>query len=208
MSRKPASGVTTLRSLGRPKPRDGVSQARERILMAAYELFSRQGVRAVGIDTIIARADVAKMTFYHHFPSKDELVLAFLERREQLWTHQWLEAEVTRRATSPRDRLLAIFDVFDEWFQYDDFEGCSFINVLLEIFQPGPVRRATTSHLANIRVFLRGLAVAAGVSDSDDFARKWHVLMKGSIVAAGEGDRLAARRARDIGQLLLAAELS
>jgi len=105
------------------------------------------------------------------------------------------------------DRLLAIFDVFDEWFQRDDFEGCSFINVLLEMFEPGnPVRRATTAHLANIRVFLRALAVAAGVSDSDDFARKWHVLMKGSIVAAGEGDRLAARRAREVGQLLLAAE--
>src|SRR5438093_8444833 len=103
MSRKPASGVTTLRSLGRPKPRDGVSQARERILMAAYELFSRQGVRAVGIDTIIARADVAKMTFYDHFPSKDELGLTFLERREQLWTDQWLDAEVTCRATSRRD---------------------------------------------------------------------------------------------------------
>jgi len=185
----------------------GVSQARERVLTAAYDLFSRQGVRAVGIDTIIARADVAKMTFYRHFHSKDELVLAFLQRREQLWTREWLETQVESRAAGPRDRLLAIFDVFDEWFQRDDFEGCSFINVLLEMFEPGnPVRRATTAHLANIRVFLRALAVAAGVSDSDDFARKWHVLMKGSIVAAGEGDRLAARRAREVGQLLLAAE--
>lgn len=185
----------------------GVSQARERVLTAAYDLFSRQGVRAVGIDTIIARADVAKMTFYRHFHSKDELVLAFLQRREQLWTREWLETQVESRAATPRDRLLAIFDVFDEWFQRDDFEGCSFINVLLEMFEPGnPVRRATTAHLANIRVFLRALAVAAGVSDSDDFARKWHVLMKGSIVAAGEGDRLAARRAREVGQLLLAAE--
>ncbi|TMF44429.1 MAG: TetR/AcrR family transcriptional regulator [Chloroflexi bacterium] len=185
----------------------GVSQARERVLTAAYDLFSRQGVRAVGIDTIIARADVAKMTFYRHFHSKDELVLAFLQRREQLWTREWLETQVESRAAGPRDRLLAIFDVFDEWFQRDDFEGCSFINVLLEMLEPGnPVRRATTAHLANIRVFLRALAVAAGVSDSDDFARKWHVLMKGSIVAAGEGDRLAARRAREVGQLLLAAE--
>ncbi len=189
------------------KPGGGVSEARERVLTAAYELFSRQGVRAVGIDTIIARADVAKMTFYRHFHSKDELVLAFLQRREQLWTHEWLEAQVESRAATPGDRLLAIFDVFDEWFQRDDFEGCSFINVLVEAFEAGnPVRRATTLHLANIRVFLRGLAAAAGVSDSDDFARKWHVLMKGSIVAAGEGDRLAARRAREMGQLLLAAE--
>jgi AcrR family transcriptional regulator len=207
MSGKAAVRGATVPSRRRGKPREGASQARERVLTAAYDLFSRQGLRAVGIDTIIARADVAKMTFYRHFHSKDDLVLAFLQRREQLWTHEWLETEVESRAATPRDRLLAIFDVFDEWFQRDDFEGCSFINVLLEVFEPGnPVRRATTLHLANIRAFLRGLAVAAGVSDSDDFARKWHVLMKGSIVAAGEGDRLAARRAREMGQLLLAEE--
>ncbi len=182
--------------------------ARDRVLGAAYELFSRQGIRAVGIDTIIARAGVAKMSFYRHFPSKDELVLAFLQKREQLWTHEWLEAEVNSRATTPRTRLLAIFDVFDKWFQREDFEGCSFINVLLEMVEPGhPARQATTSHLANIRVFLRALADGAGVARSDDFARKWHILMKGSIVAAGEGDRLAARRAWDVGRLLLAAEL-
>jgi AcrR family transcriptional regulator len=189
-------------------PRVPTLGARERVLGAAYDLFSRQGIRAVGIDTIIARAGVAKMSFYRHFPSKDDLVLAFLQKREQLWTHEWLEAEVNRRAATPRERLLAIFDVFDEWFQQEDFEGCSFINVLLEIAEPShPTRQATTSHLANIRVFLRALADGAGVPRSDDFARKWHILMKGSIVAAGEGDRLAARRAQDVGRLLLAAEL-
>lgn len=180
---------------------------RERVLRAAYDLFSRQGVRAVGVDTIVAQAGVAKMTFYRHFPSKDDLVLAFLQRREKLWTHEWLEAEVKRRATTPRERLLAIFSVFDEWFQREDFEGCSFINVLLEMSEAAhPVRQATTFHLANIRVLLKELAEGAGVAEPDDFARKWHILMKGSIVAAGEGDRLAARRAREVGRLLLASE--
>ncbi len=183
-------------------------QARERILSAAYELFSRRGVRAVGVDTIIARAAVAKQTFYHHFASKDDLVLAFLRRREELWTHEWLEAQVRSQAIAPAERLLAIFDVFDQWFRREDFEGCSFINVLLEMFeQDHPIREASTSHLANIRVFLRGLAADAGVSQPDDFARKWHILMKGSIVAAGEGDRMAARRAREVGAVLLASEL-
>lgn len=187
----------------------GPGEARQRLLTAAYDLFSRQGIRAVGIDTIIARAGVAKMTFYRHFPSKDDLVLAFLDKREQLWTHEWLEAEVNRRAASPRRRLLAIFDVFDGWFHRRDFEGCSFINVLLETAEPrNPVRKATTAHLANIRAFLRTLAQGAGVAHPDDFARKWHVLMKGSIVAAGEGDRLAARRAQEVGRLLLASELN
>ena len=176
-------------------------------MAAAYELFSRQGIRAVGVDAIIARAGVAKMSFYRHFPSKDDLVLAFLQKREQLWTHEWLEAEIKRRAGTPRERLLAIFGVFDEWFQREDFEGCSFINVLLEMTEPAnPVRQATTFHLANIRVLLEALAEGAGVAEPNDFARKWHILMKGSIVAAGEGDRLAARRAREVGRLLLASE--
>jgi AcrR family transcriptional regulator len=204
----PAGEETEETAAHRSRPKASVSRARERVLEAAYELFSRQGIRAVGVDAIIAEAGVARMTFYRHFPSKDDLVLSFLERRERLWTHEWLESEVRSRATDPRERLLAIFDVFDTWFQRDDFEGCSFINVLLENFGRGhPVMEATTVYLANIRVFLRGLAQDVGVAQPEDFARKWHILMKGSIVAAGEGDKLAARRAREVGELLLAAEL-
>src|SRR5262245_34834703 len=90
------------------------SDGREGIMGAAYELFSRNGIRAVGIDAVIERAGVARMTLYRHFNSKEELVLAFLERREELWTKGWLQAEVEARAEDPRERLLAIFDVFDE----------------------------------------------------------------------------------------------
>jgi AcrR family transcriptional regulator len=183
-------------------PRGG--DARERILAAAYELFSQQGIRAVGIDAVIARSGVARMTLYRHFESKDDLVLAFLERREQLWTKDWLEAEVERRTADPQERLLVIFDVFDEWFRRDDFEGCSFINVLLEISDTdSPLHSASATYLARIRSFLERLAADAGAPDPEDFARKWHILMKGSIVAAGEGDRDAARRARGVGALLL-----
>jgi AcrR family transcriptional regulator len=183
--------------------------ARARILDAAYELFSRRGVRAVGIDAIIARSGVARMTLYRHFTSKEQLVLAYLERREELWTRGWLQAEVELRAADPAERLLAIFDVFGEWFHREDFEGCAFINVMLESAEGAdPILRATTSYLAGIRSFLEGLARAAGVADPDDFARTWHILMKGSIVAAGEGDAEAARRAQAVGRLLLEHELA
>jgi AcrR family transcriptional regulator len=183
--------------------------ARERILEAAYELFSRQGIRAVGIDAIVERSGVARMTLYRHFPSKDALVLAFLERREQRWTKDWLQAEVEQRADDARERLLAIFDVFDGWFRHDDFEGCSFINVLLETADPLHAHhRASTDYLARIRAYVRRLAADAGVADPDGFARQWHILMKGSIVAAGEGDRQAARRAQEVASLLLQAKAS
>jgi AcrR family transcriptional regulator len=184
-----------------PTPASG---ARERILDTAYDLFSRHGIRAVGVDAIIQQSGVARMTLYRHFASKDALVLAFLERREERWTQDWLQHEVCERAADPAERLLAIFDVFDGWFRRKDFEGCSFINVLLEIAEPqSDLHRASADYLARIRAFVAELAGEAGIADPEALAHKWHILMKGSIVAAGEGDREAARRAREVAALVL-----
>src|SRR6266536_5055169 len=91
------------------KPTSRAASARERIDQTAYELFSRHGIHAVGVDTISARSGVAKMTLYRHYPSKDDLALAFLRRREELWTRCWLQREVERRARTPGERLLAVF---------------------------------------------------------------------------------------------------
>ena len=178
--------------------------ARERILAAAYDLFARHGIAAVGVDAIVAHAGVAKMSLYRHFRSKDELVLAFLERRRELWRSRWLEAEIARRAPDPAARLLAIFDVFDGWFQEPEFEGCSFINVLLEAKRGSKAGSAAARQLAEIRGVVAGLAAEAGLAEVDRFARAWHILMKGSIVAAGEGQRDAARVAQEMGRTILA----
>jgi AcrR family transcriptional regulator len=177
--------------------------ARERIIESAYDLFSRRGIHSVGIDEVIARARVAKATLYRHFSSKDELVLAFLERREQRWTREWVEAEAKRRGATPEEQLLAIFDAFDDWFRSDGFEACSFINVMLEMGPQHPVGRASVDHLANIRSIVRRLAEEADLRDPDSFAHSWHILMKGSIVAAAEGDREAAQRAKAMARLVL-----
>ena len=118
------------------------SPVRERILGTAYELFARRGVRDVGINELVDRAGVTKATLYRHFPSKDDLVVAFLELREQRWTRGWVEAEARRRGSTPEEQLLAIFDLFDEWFHRDDFEACSFINVLLELGFCSPSRQS------------------------------------------------------------------
>src|SRR5258708_23843023 len=180
---------------------------RERIDRTTYELFSRHGIHAVGVDTISARSGVAKMTLYRHYPSKDDLALAFLRRREESWTRGWLQRDVERRARTPGERLLAVFDVFDKWFRRSDFEGWSFAKVLLEHGDRGhPVRKAAEAHIETIRAFLRRLAADAGVRDVDVFARQLQMVMMGSIVAAYAGDRDAARRAKEIGLLLLARE--
>lgn len=141
---------------------------------------------------------------YRHFASKEELVVAFLQQRDVVWTQRWLQAGVAQRSADPAGQLLAIFDLFDGWFRADGFEGCSFINVMLEHPAPGhPLHRASSAYLHKIRDFLEDLARRAGIADAEAFAREWHILMKGSIVAAGEGDRGAARRAKSIGILLL-----
>jgi AcrR family transcriptional regulator len=185
-----------------------VGNARERILTAAYDLFSRWGIQAVGVEAIIARSGVARQTLYRHFSSKQELVLAFLERREELWTKAWVQDGTRERASDPSERLLAIFDLFDEWFHRSDFEGCSFINVVLEYPDPtDPIHRAGVSYLAGIRDFVEDLARRAGIAEAERFAREWHILMKGSIVAAQEGDRQAARRAQKVGSMMLRQEL-
>ncbi len=179
------------------------AKPRERLLDAAYDLFSVNGVNQVGIDTILAKSGCAKASLYSNFDTKVGLALAFLDRREAVWTRGWLESEINRRASSPKDRLLAIFDVFDGWFRKRSFEGCSFINVLLETKPGSPVHRAAVIHLAKIRAIVRGLAEEANLRESEQFAQVWHMLMKGSIVSAGEGNRNAAREAKHAARLVL-----
>jgi AcrR family transcriptional regulator len=179
------------------------SDARERILATAYDLFSRRGIRAVGVDEIIDTAGVAKATLYRHFPSKDDLVLAFLQRREDVWTHGWVEREARGRADDPEDQLLAIFDIFEEWFHSDDFEASVFINVLFEMGPSHPTGQASVHYLENLRSVVTAMAQEAGLRDPEPFVRSWHILMQGSIVAAAEGDLDAAKRAQAMGRLLL-----
>jgi AcrR family transcriptional regulator len=168
--------------------------ARERILAAAYDLFSRRGIAAVGVDTIIAQAGV----------SKEGLILAFLGRRNDLWGAHRLETETARRAREPVARLLALFDVLHDWFQEPAFEGCSFINVLIEAPRDSTVGQAAALQLAAVRTAITKLATEAALEDVDRFAQAWHILMKGSIVAAVEGQREAAKVAQDMGQRILA----
>lgn len=177
--------------------------ARDRILQAAYELFARRRVRDVGVNEVIARARVSKASFYHHFPSKDDLVVAVLELREQRATIDWLLAEASARAGTPEGQLLAVFDVFDEWFHRTDYESCPFIHTLLEMGPDHRIGQASIHHLENVRALLRGLATQAKLREPDEFARACHILMKGSIVAAVEGDVAAAQPAKAMARTLI-----
>lgn len=179
-----------------PDAAGATPSARERILAASYRLFARRGILGVGVDEVIERSHVAKATFYKHFPSKNDLVLAYLDRREREWTIGLVEAGSEKRGDTPEERLIAIFDVFEDWFSSDDFDGIAFITVLLEMGRSHALGQASIQHLANLRAIVSARAQDAGLRDPEEFARSWQILMKGSIIAALEGDPGAAQRAK------------
>ncbi len=181
-----------------------VSSPRERILDAASVAFYRRGIRAVGVDSVIAEAGVAKATLYRHFPSKDALVQAFLERRDRRW-RAWFEEAVDRLAPDPAARPLAVFDALGEWFASDDFRGCAFINAAVEITDPGhPARAAVREHERRLADHLLRLCREAGLDDPEGASAALFLLVEGAIVCAlVEGDGAAAARAQTAAERLL-----
>lgn len=170
----------------------------ERLLETAYELFSARGVRDVGVDELVERAGVAKATLYRHFSSKDELILDFLQLREERWTVGWLEKQVRERGRTPEEGLLAVFDLFDEWFGEPEYAGCPFVRVLLEMGPEHPAGAACIEHLATVREFLTQLGTDAGFRDPDGLAEALHILLCGAIIQAAAGNVTAAKRARQM----------
>jgi AcrR family transcriptional regulator len=188
----------------RPPPGAAGGDARERILETAYELFTRYGLAAVGVDRIVAEAGVAKTTLYRRFGSKDGLAVAVLLRHEELWTRKWLEPAAARLASSPGGGPLAIFEALDEWFGQADYEGCLFINSLLETRdRSSPVRAEAIAAIENVYEVVQRLLEEAGFPDSDARAHQIQLVMRGCIVAAVEGRRDAVKQGRVAAQRLL-----
>lgn len=130
--------------------REQAASAREKILLSAHELFYLNGIRATGIDKIIAHASVTKVTFYRHFPSKNALILAYLDYRHVRWI-QWFSGQLQRHSANglpPADALVA---TLDSWWQSPDFRGCAFLNATAEIGEALPeVERLTREHKASV----------------------------------------------------------
>ncbi|MGH7703427.1 MAG: TetR/AcrR family transcriptional regulator [Gemmatimonadales bacterium] len=182
------------------------SSVRERILDSAADLFYKRGIRNVGIDEIIARAGVAKMSLYKHFPSKDALIVEWLRRRDQRWRH-WFVTAVERSGSTPRRRILGVFDALAEWFGTRDFRGCAFINSAVELADPRhPGFQASLEHKELVYQYLRELTTAAGAPRPEALARQLVLLMDGAIVGAlmqGSG-AAPARDAKRAAQAMLA----
>ncbi|WP_434613601.1 TetR/AcrR family transcriptional regulator [Azospirillum sp. B2RO_4] len=164
--------------------------ARDRILDTAAELFYREGIRAVGIDTIIAKSGVAKMSLYRNFESKDDLVCAYLER--SIAQHgAWWDRVVARHPGDPRAQMKALFVALAHWIDHPKFQGCPFTSAAAELRDPAnPARGLALAHKRMVRDRLHALAVAAGAADPDRLCAQLQLLMEGAY---------AAGRALDLG---------
>ena len=163
--------------------------------MVAVELFYERGFHAVGVDQVIEAAGVSKTTFYKHFESKDELVLASVELRDRWETAAWGSAVRERAGEDPAAQLLAFFDVLELWFNDPGFFGCIFVNTAAEFPQRNdPVHRAAAKHKRENRDAWRDLAAAAGARDPEAFADQYTALFEGTLVLRHVHDRDDAAR--------------
>ncbi|MGW0806587.1 TetR/AcrR family transcriptional regulator [Nonomuraea sp. NPDC002799] len=150
----------------------------DRLLTAAGELFYRRGVRAVGMDDVRAASGVSLKRLYQCFPSKEALVVAYLERRDERWM-----SSLTGYVAARQDKIPAVFDWLERWFGEDDFRGCGFVNAYGELGATSEaVREVVRRHKRRLRDFLRELAAEA--ADPESLAEQLLVLIDGATVTA------------------------
>jgi AcrR family transcriptional regulator len=170
----------------------------ERILDTAGRLFYGQGIRAVGVDTIAAEIGISKRTLYNHFPSKDELILAYLSRH-------FLEPKTSDRPLL--EQILRYFDKLESWFATDTFRGCPFVNAVAELGDPThPGTQMAVAYKERRRLWLRDALTQLNVADPDTLATQVAILVEGAIIAAlVRGDPGMARAAKAAARVLLTA---
>jgi len=169
---------------------------KDRILETADKLFYLQGIRAIGVDTIAAEIGISKRTLYNHFPSKDALISAYLERRF-----------VQPRASDkpPVEQILATFDSLERRFASKDFRGCPFVNAVAELgAQDQSVRKIAIAFKESRRLWFRDLLLQLGVKDAEALATQLAVLVDGCIAQdLVRNDPAMARAAKEVAKVLL-----
>ena len=181
-----------------------MADPRERILAAAGRLFTSQGISRTGVDTLIEAASVAKATFYHHFPSKEALVVAWLRDPRTRWFDRVRTLAEAETAT-PTERIASLFEATATWLETGDYRGCPYLNTIVELSDPNrPPGQAIREYLAEIGAYLEKQVAAAGHRDPARIGRELHALLAGAI-SLGVANRTSAHAlaARDAAVQLL-----
>ena len=178
---------------------------RERLIDAAFELFSRQGFHGVGLDRILADAGVSKQTFYNHFESKEDLMLAVLHHRSRYDIDMFEQSLRQHGGLDPAARLYALWDVLDEWFNHDEFRGCIFLTAAVEFPSVNePAHQVASAHCHALQDMFLELGTLAGAEDPQTLAENLMVLMDGDLVVRHVmGNLNAAHISRRNAEMLL-----
>jgi AcrR family transcriptional regulator len=181
--------------------------ARDALLEAACSLFYTSGIRGTSVEAILARAGVARQSLYQHFESKDGLVAAFLNVRDERWCG-WMNGFVECASEDPLERVYALYDFLDDWFSQPDFSGCAFVNTAAEYSNPEhPFHMLASRHKARVLADIERLCGDAKLPKA--LAKQLALLMEGAIVTEqvtpGSG---AAAEAKAIARTLIQAQAS
>jgi len=181
---------------------------RDLIVDRALQLFYLHGFNATGVDKIITQAGISKKTLYSHFRTKDELILATLRKRDELFRNKMMR-ETERRASDPRQRLFAMFDFLSDWFHEEDFSGCMFINAAAEFSDhDNPSHMISAEHKRLVADYICRQAEMAGARDPVALSHELNLLMEGAIVYAHVmGDKQAAARAKEMARVFVERQL-
>lgn len=188
--------------------RTPAGQARERIQATAFRLFYAHGLRAAGIDTIIAESGVAKATFYKYFPAKDDLILAYLEHVDGVWSGQ-LHAAAEAAGPNPARQLVGLFDALTTACRRDGYRGCAFINAAAESPSGTRVHERTVAHKQSILAWITELAERAGARNPEVLARSLTLILDGGLASGVlDADPAAAAAAKATAEQLVAAAVA
>lgn len=177
---------------------------KEHILNVASDLFYKQGIRATGVDQVAAESQIVKMTLYNNFKSKDELVLAYLLRQDEMW-REWFSQSIDKMSQTTKGKLVAIFDVLEEWFQEPDFNGCAFIKTASEFSNPThPYNEAANKYKTYLKDYIMNLVQQSDVKHPEMLGNGIYLLVEGAItITMLQTDPMAAQHGKEIASLLI-----
>ena len=187
-----------------------MSQTKSKLIQAASDLFYQHGFQAVGLDQILDDVGITKTAFYKHFESKDELIIAVLNQRDQTEVLESTQQMHALAGDDPRLAILVFFDLLEKWFASPDFRGCLFMNAATEFPSPNdPIHQAAAAHGKRMSTEFRLLAVRAGAPDPDLVTDQIMLLVRGAIAARHtQGSMNSAATAKLAATLLLERHLS
>ncbi len=184
-----------------PSPKD-------KLFLTAAGLFYQHGYRAVGVDTLAAESGIGKMTLYRHYPSKDDLIVAYLRASDEAF---WSSFEqITADAPTPREKLLVFFEALQDYVVTPACRGCPFLNLATEYPETNhPGHQAALQHKESVRERFGQIAKAAGARQPKVLANALFLLMDGAYMASrmfGSGPDNPAANLADAARLLVDAQ--